>query len=144
MAVSGYIQEYHNVADLRVCAKASNSAPKIERVPFRNSSGRSPANTKIPLQIIDGDEIHRIPENDSIEAMSSVASHQHQITKTDVVPKGLDIQYTIGIASGIARLSFPRVYPSFATLTCFTQTNRHLCWGKTEDQLGDLRPILIR
>jgi tripeptidyl-peptidase-1 len=63
LAVSGYLEQFANLADLRVCAKASSSVPKIKE-----------ASTFI-LQTIDGGENRQAHSEAGVEAVSTVTFH---------------------------------------------------------------------
>jgi len=104
LAVSPFHQGSANRADLRVCAKASNCVPKIKQLSFQKFLPTF--RTDLPPSTfsdrsISGGSNSQDPNKAGIEAVSTVTFYQHQITKTDVVLKNLDVQYTIGIASGV-------------------------------------------
>lgn len=87
LAVSGYLKQFVNENDLRVCANASNSVPKIKLVvsfqEFLRKFTNLPLNTTFTLQTIDGGINSQDPQQAGIEAVSAVSLHQHQITRTD-------------------------------------------------------------
>ncbi len=75
LAISGFLQEFANRADLRVCAKASDSILGMKRVSFQKflqtfRTDLSPNNT-FTLQTIDGGTNPQTPDQAGLEAVSN-------------------------------------------------------------------------
>lgn len=75
LAVSGFLQEFANMADLRVCAEASDSVLRMKRVSFQKflQTFRTdlPPNNTFTLQKIDGGTNTQTPDQAGIEAVSN-------------------------------------------------------------------------